>query len=143
MTQKGKTMNKPIVRDVLFLGQKSEEATKEDLSVGRDLIDTLMANQEHCVGMAANMIGVRKRIIIVNMGFLNMVMYNPVIVSRDTPYEAEEGCLSLEGVRRTTRYRNIEVEYFDGAWKKHREKFSGFGAQIIQHEVDHLNGIVI
>ncbi len=143
MTQKGKTMNKPIVRDVLFLGQKSEEATKEDLSVGRDLIDTLMANQEHCVGMAANMIGVRKRIIIVNMGFLNMVMYNPVIVSRDTPYEAEEGCLSLEGVRRTTRYRNIEVEYFDGAWKKHREKFSGFRAQIIQHEVDHLNGIVI
>ncbi|HAB93204.1 MAG TPA: peptide deformylase [Lachnospiraceae bacterium] len=136
-------MNKPIVRDVLFLGQKSEEATKEDLSVGRDLIDTLMANQEHCVGMAANMIGVRKRIIIVNMGFLNMVMYNPVIVSRDTPYEAEEGCLSLEGVRRTTRYRNIEVEYFDGAWKKHREKFSGFRAQIIQHEVDHLNGIVI
>lgn len=136
-------MNKPIVRDILFLGQKSEEATKEDLSVGRDLIDTLMANREHCVGMAANMIGVKKRIIIVNMGFLNMVMYNPVIVDQDTPYEAEEGCLSLEGVRKTTRYRNIEVEYLDAAWNKHREKFSGFRAQIIQHEVDHLNGIII
>lgn len=136
-------MNKPIVRDVLFLGQKSEEATREDIAVGRDLIDTLMANQERCVGMAANMIGVKKRIIIVNMGFLSMVMYNPVIVSKDTPYEAEEGCLSLDGVRKTTRYRDIEVEYWDGSWKKHREKFSGFRAQIIQHEVDHLDGIII
>ncbi len=136
-------MIKPIVRDILFLGQKSEEATKQDLSVGQDLQDTLKANQERCVGMAANMIGVKKRIIIVNMGFLNVVMYNPVIVKKDTPFETEEGCLSLEGVRKTTRYQNIEVEYLDSNWKKHRQQYSGWTAQIIQHEVDHLSGIII
>jgi len=113
------------------------------LSVGQDLQDTLKANQDRCVGMAANMIGVKKRIIIVNMGFLNMVMYNPVIVKKDTPYETEEGCLSLDGVRKTTRYQNIEVEYLDINWKKHRQQYSGWTAQIIQHEVDHLNGIII
>lgn len=136
-------MVKSIVRDVFFLGQKSEDATKHDLSVGQDLQDTLKANQDRCVGMAANMIGVKKRIIIVNMGFLNMVMYNPVIVKKDTPYETEEGCLSLDGVRKTTRYQNIEVEYQDSSWKKHRQQYSGWTAQIIQHEVDHLNGIII
>ena len=115
-------MIKPVVRDVFFLGQKSEDATKQDLSVGQDLQDTLKANQDRCVGMAANMIGVKKRIIIVNMGFLNIVMYNPVIVKKDTPYETEEGCLSLDGVRKTTRYQNIEVEYQDGSWKKHRQR---------------------
>lgn len=136
-------MIKPIVRDVFFLGQKSGAASKQDLSVGQDLADTLRANREHCVGMAANMIGVKKRIIIVNMGILNMVMYNPVIVKKDFPYETEEGCLSLVGVRKTTRYQNIEVEYYDGSWKKHRQAYSGRTAQIIQHECDHLEGVII
>ena len=136
-------MIKPIVRDVFFLGQKSVAATQQDIYVGRDLHDTLAANRDRCVGMAANMIGVKKRIIIVNMGILNLVMYNPAIVKKDTPYETEEGCLSLDGVRKTTRYQNIEVEYQDGSWKKHRQKYSGWTAQIIQHEIDHLNGIII
>ena len=136
-------MIKPIVRDIIFLGQRSEEATKQDMSVGQDLQDTLKANQERCVGMAANMIGEKKRIIIVNMGFVNVVMYNPVIIKKDSPYETEEGCLSLDGVRKTTRYQNIEVEYLDSNWKKQRQKYSGWTAQIIQHEVDHLNGIII
>ena len=136
-------MIKPIVKDIFFLGQKSEAATKQDLSVGQDLTDTLRANQDRCVGMAANMIGVKKRIIIVNIGILNIVMYNPVIVKKDTPYETEEGCLSLTGVRKTTRYQNIEVEYYDGSWKKHRQTYSGWTAQIIQHECDHLEGIII
>ena len=136
-------MIKPIVKDVFFLGQKSEPATKQDLSVGQDLMDTLRANQDHCVGMAANMIGIKKKIIIVNMGIMNVVMYNPVIVKKDTPYETEEGCLSLTGVRKTTRYQNIEVEYYDSSWKKHRQSYSGWTAQIIQHECDHLAGIII
>lgn len=136
-------MIKPIVKDVFFLGQKSEAATKQDLSVGQDLMDTLRANQDHCVGMAANMIGVKKQIIIVNMGIMNVVMYNPVIVKKDKLYEAEEGCLSLTGVRKTTRYQNIEVEYYDSSWKKHRQAYSGWTAQIIQHECDHLEGIII
>jgi len=136
-------MIKPIVRDIFFLGQKSEEASRQDLSVGQDLQDTLKANQDRCVGMAANMIGIKKRIIIVNIGFLNLVMYNPVILKKDTPYETEEGCLSLDGVRKTTRYQNIEVEYLDSSWKKRRQKYSGWTAQIIQHEMDHLDGIII
>ena len=136
-------MIKSIVKDVFFLGQKSEAATKQDYSVGQDLMDTLRANQDHCVGMAANMIGVKKRIIIVNMGIMNVVMYNPVIVKKDTPYETEEGCLSLTGVRKTTRWQNIEVEYYDSRWKKHRQAYSGWTAQIIQHECDHLEGIII
>jgi peptide deformylase len=136
-------MIKTIVKDVFFLGQKSEPAAKQDLAVGQDLMDTLQANRERCVGMAANMIGVKKRIIIVNMGIMNVVMYNPVIVKKDTPYETEEGCLSLTGVRKTTRYQNIEVEYLDGSWKKHRQRYSGWTAQIIQHECDHLEGIII
>ena len=93
--------------------------------------------------MAANMIGVKKRINIVNMGILNLVMFNPVMIGKDTPYETEEGCLSLTGVRKTTRYQNIEVEYFDSSWKKHRQKYSGWTAQIIQHELDHLEGRII
>ena len=136
-------MIKQIVKDVFFLAQKSGPATKQDLSVGQDLMDTLQANQDHCVGMAANMIGVKKRIIIVNIGFLNVVMYNPVIIKKDSPYETEEGCLSLTGVRKTTRYQNIEVEYYDSSWKKHRQAYSGWTAQIIQHECDHLAGIII
>ena len=136
-------MIRPIVKDVFFLGQKSGPATMQDLSVGQDLMDTLRANQDHCVGMAANMIGVKKRVIIVNMGILNVVMYNPVIVRKDSPYETEEGCLSLTGIRKTTRYQNIEVEYYDSSWKKRRQKYSGWTAQIIQHECDHLEGIII
>ena len=136
-------MNKPIVRDILFLSQKSDPAARADLSVGQDLKDTLNAQKGRCVGMAANMIGVKKRIIIVSLGFVNLVMYNPVILKKDSPYETEEGCLSLSGVRKTTRYQNIEVEYLDAGWKKHREKFSGWTAQIIQHELNHLDGIII
>lgn len=136
-------MIRPIMRDVFFLGQKSEPATKEDLQIGRDLQDTLQANREHCVGMAANMIGVKKNIIIVNMGIINMVMFNPVIIKRDTPYETEEGCLSLDGVRKTIRYQNIEVEYYDFSWKKQRQKLTGWPAQICQHEIDHLKGRII
>ena len=119
-------MVKELMHDPIFLAGKSEVATKEDLQVAQDLLDTLMAHRESCVGMAANMIGVRKRIIIVNIGIMNLVMYNPVILKKDTPYETEEGCLSLEGVRKTTRYQNIEVEYLDSSWKKHRQKFSGW-----------------
>ena len=136
-------MIKPIVRDAFFLNQKSEKATKADIPIVQDMEDTLSANRERCVGMAANMIGVRKKVIIVNMGFMNVVMYNPVIVHKDTPYQTEEGCLSLEGVRKTTRYQNIEVVYFDAGWKKKQQKYSGWTAQIIQHEVDHLEGIII
>ena len=136
-------MIRPIVRDVIFLGQKSEEATEKDLDVGRDLQDTLRANRERCAGMAANMIGVRRRVIIVGMGLLDVVMYNPVIVRRAGPYETEEGCLSLDGVRKTTRYRSIEVEYLDAGWKRHRTAYEGWIAQVIQHEVDHLEGRII
>ena len=136
-------MVKQIVRDILFLGQKSETATKADLQVGRDLQDTLRANRERCVGMAANMIGVKKNIIIVSMGFLDVVMFNPVIVSKSGPYETEEGCLSLDGVRKTTRYQNMEVEYYDFDWKRQRQKLSGWTAQICQHEMDHLEGKII
>lgn len=136
-------MVKQIVRDIFFLGQPSEPATQADLSVGRDLLDTLQANREACVGMAANMIGVKKNIIIVNMGMINVVMFNPVIISRRGRYETEEGCLSLEGVRKTTRYQEIEVEYYDSSWKKQRQKLSGWTAQIAQHEIDHLSGKII
>ena len=136
-------MIKTIVKNVFFLGQKSEPAAKQDLSIGQDLMDTLRANRDHCVGMAANMIGVKKRVSIVNMGIMNVVMYNPVIVKKDTPYETEEGCLSLTGVRKTLRYQNIEVEYYDSTWKKQRQAYSGWTAQIIQHECDHLAGIII
>ena len=136
-------MIRPIERDVYFLGQKSEEATRDDLSIGQDLQDTLRANKDRCVGMAANMIGIKKRIIIVNLGFRNLVMYNPVIKKKSGSYEAEEGCLSLEGVRKTIRYQNVEVEYLDENWKKQSIKLSGWPAQICQHEIDHLNGIII
>ena len=136
-------MIRPIVKDILFLGQKSEPATKQDLSVGEDLQDTLQANRDRCVGMAANMINKKKKIIIVNMGMINVVMYNPAIIRKDTPYETEEGCLSLPGVRKTIRFQNIEVEYLDAGWKKHRQKYSGWTAQIIQHEIDHFEGKII
>ena len=136
-------MIKPIVKDVFFLSQKSSPATKADLQIGRDLQDTLNAYRSHCVGMAANMIGERKSIIIVSTGSADIVMFNPVLVKKDTPYETEESCLSLNGVRKTERYLNIEVEYYDFSWKKRRQKFSGLTAQICQHEIDHLEGILI
>ena len=136
-------MIRPIMRDVLFLKKKAVPATKNDMSVVQDLLDTLKANEAGCVGMAANMIGVNKRIIAVNMGFANIAMLNPVIVSKKEPYEAEEGCLSLKGVRKTTRYLEIEVEYEDIHFKKQHQKYKGWVAQIIQHEVDHCEGIII
>lgn len=136
-------MVKQIVRDVIFLGQKSEPATKADLQVGRDLQDTLKANRDRCVGMAANMIGVKKNIIIISMGELDIVMFNPVIVSKSVLYETEEGCLSLEGVRKTNRYKEIEVEYLDFNWKKQKLKLKDWPAQIAQHEIDHLSGRII
>ena len=110
-------MVKQIVRDIFFLGQPSKLATKADIQIGKDLQDTLRANRERCVGMAANMIGVKKNIIIVNMGFIDVVMFNPVIVSKRDMYETEEGCLSLDGVRKTTRYQEIEVDYLDQNFK--------------------------
>lgn len=136
-------MIRPIMRDVLFLAKPSEPATIEDKQIALDLLDTLKHNEDACVGMAANMIGISKRIIAVNMGLMNVAMFNPVIVAKSGPYETEEGCLSLEGVRKTTRYEEIEVEYEDLAFNKKKQKFSGWTAQIIQHECDHLEGIII
>ena len=136
-------MVKKIMHDPLFLAQKSVDATEADKQIVTDLLDTLRTNLEHCVGMAANMIGVKKNIIIVNMGFIDVVMFNPVIVSKHDMYETEEGCLSLDGVRKTTRYQKIEVEYYDFNWKKQRQKLSGWTAQICQHEIDHLSGKII
>ena len=136
-------MVKSIMRDIFFLNQKSEPAMKEDIQTAVDLLDTLKAHEDGCVGMAANMIGVNKRIIAVNMGFANIAMLNPMIVSKKGPYEAEEGCLSLQGVRKTTRYQEIEVEYEDIHFKKQHQKYKGWVAQIIQHEVDHCEGIII
>ena len=136
-------MEKPIVRDAFFLNQRSEKATKVDLPVAKDLEDTLRANRDRCVGMAANMIGYRKRIIIVATGFADIIMINPVITKKSEPYETEEGCLSLPGVRKTTRYKSIVVEYLDKKFEKHVQTFNGYIAQIIQHECDHLEGILI
>ena len=136
-------MIRKVVKDILFLEQKSELATKEDIEVVNDLIDTLRANLEHCVGMAANMIGVKKRILVFSAGNIIVPMINPVILKKEKPYEAEESCLSLTGIRETTRYESIEVEYLDINFKKHKQVFTGFTAQIIQHEVDHFEGIII
>lgn len=136
-------MVRPICKDVLLLSQKADPATEADMQVAQDLLDTLKANEAGCVGMAANMIGVKKSIIAVNMGFMNVAMINPVIKKKSGAYGTEEGCLSLIGVRKTTRYREIEVEYLDMNWKKQRSKYTGWIAQIIQHECDHLNGVII
>ncbi|CEP81944.1 peptide deformylase [Paraclostridium sordellii] len=136
-------MIRNIVKDVSFLAQKSEIATKDDVGVVNDLIDTLNANLDNCVGMAANMIGVKKRILVFTVGSIIVHMINPVILKKEKPYEAEESCLSLIGFRKTIRYENIEVEYLDINFKKHKQVFTGFTAQIIQHEVDHFEGIII
>ena len=140
----GAKMIKPIVKDVVFLGQKSEDATKADINVINDLVDTLKANLDACVGMAANMIGVKKRILVFTIGGSIIVpMVNPVIIKKENRYEIEESCLSLTGFRKTTRYEKIEVEYLDKDFKKKKQVFSGFTAQIIQHEIDHFEGIII
>lgn len=136
-------MVRNIVRDVMFLAAPSQEATIADSGVARDLEDTLKANSERCVGLAANMIGFRKRVIAVSLGFSVLVMYNPVITNRSGAYDTMEGCLSLDGERPVTRYEKITVEYRDRAFKKQKGEFSGYVAQIIQHETDHCNGIII
>lgn len=136
-------MIRPIMKNIMFLKQKSTPATEADAPVIKDLLDTLAANREHCVGMAANMIGVKKRIIVVNMGMINVAMVNPTILKKEDPYETEEGCLSLQGVRKTIRYDKIEVEYQDQKFQKRKGNYSGWIAQIIQHEIDHCNGIII
>ena len=136
-------MIKPIMRDVMFLSHPSENATTADQEVITDLVDTLNANLDGCVGMAANMIGVRKRIIVVRMGPISMPMVNPVIVSKSGEYDAEEGCLSLMGVRKCKRWQQIEVSYQDTSFLPRRQKYSGWIAQIIQHEIDHCNGVII
>ena len=137
-------MIKPIVKDVVFLWQKSEDATKADINVINDLVDTLKANLDACVGMAANMIGVKKRILVFTIGGSIIVpMVNPVIIKKENRYEIEESCLSLTGFMKTTRYEKIEVEYLDEDFKKQKQVFSGFTAQIIQHEIDHFEGIII
>ena len=136
-------MIKPIMRDPIFLARKSETATKEDLAVAQDLLDTLRANAAGCVGMAANMIGVSKRIIVFDNEGTYMVMFNPEVVKCSEPYETEEGCLSLVGVRKTSRYRSIKVRYQNEAFQTRFKTFTGWTAQIIQHEIDHCNGILI
>ena len=136
-------MVKQIIKDV-FIFKKAELATKEDLQTAIDLQDTLRANADICVGMAANMIGINKRIIAFSVGPMIITMINPVNTkkSKDT-YETEEGCLSLPGTRKATRYSEIEVEYLDMNFKKCKQKYTGFSAQIIQHEIDHCDGIII
>ena len=136
-------MDKPIVRDPIFLQQKSEPATEADKQVIEDLINTLRANSERCVGMAANMIGVKKQIIVVAMGPFVIPMVNPVITNKTGRYETEESCLSLDGVRPCVRYKEIEVDYLDQNFKKQHGKYTGFTAQIIQHEIQHFGGELI
>ena len=136
-------MIRPIMEDVFFLGQPSAEATAKDRQVAQDLVDTLEANADRCVGMAANMIGVRKRIIVFYDGRHNRVMFNPRIIAKKGAYTTEEGCLSLPGQRPTTRYQSITVIYQDERMRQQREGFTDFIAQIIQHECDHLEGIII
>ena len=136
-------MVKKIVKDPFFLAQKSVDATESDKQVVTDLLDTLIANLDHCVGMAANMIGVKKNIIVVAAGPFQFAMVNPVITKKTGAFQTEEGCLSLEGTRPCIRYQEIEVDYLDQNFKKQHGKYFGLTAQIIQHEIDHCNGVVI
>jgi len=136
-------MERPIMKDPIFLAQKSAPATAEDLPVAQDLLDTLIAHRAGCVGMAANMIGVSKRIIVFDNDGAYMTMFNPEIIKYTEPYEAEEGCLSLEGKRKTKRYRTIKVRYQNERFQVRLQSFSGWPAQIIQHEIDHCNGVLI
>ena len=136
-------MIKPIVKDPIFLAQKSAPATVMDLPVARDLRDTLLAHRDGCVGMAANMIGTAKRIIIFDDNGTTTVMFNPEIVKKSGPYEAEEGCLSLSGTRKTRRYRSIKVQYQNERFETRMKTYTGWTAQIIQHEIDHCCGVLI
>ena len=136
-------MVRDIVRDQFFLRMPSRPATVEDVPVADDLMDTLRANAERCVGMAANMIGENVRVIAVNDNGKYLEMFNPVIVKKDGPYDAEEGCLSLDGTRPARRYKSVKVQWQTRDMKPRVKVFTGFTAQIIQHEVDHLSGIII
>ena len=137
-------MVREIVRDTLFLSQKATPATKEDTAVGQDLLDTLHANRERCVGLAANMIGVNKRIIVFDNEGQYMTMFNPEILKAAEPYETQEGCLSLlGGPRKCRRFRTIKVQWQNEKFQTRIKTFTGWTAQIIQHEIDHCNGILI
>lgn len=136
-------MVKEIVHDPIFLAQKSKSADLGDMQTAQDLLDTLEANREGCVGMAANMIGVLKRIIVFDNEGKAELMFNPEIVKKSDSYEAEEGCLSLSGVRKTTRYKKIKVQYQNKDFQIRLKTYTGFTAQIIQHEIDHCEGILI
>lgn len=136
-------MVRPIIHDPLFLAQKSEPATTEDLQIVTDLMETLQANRERCVGMAANMIGEKKRIIAFYNGPILMTMLNPKITGKTGEYETEEGCLSLSGLKKTKRYQRITVSWQDQQMRLRTNTFQGFTAQIIQHEIDHCEGKLI
>lgn len=136
-------MVKAIVKDIIFLGQKSAPATKDDLQIAEDLLDTLKANAKECVGMAANMIGCKKRIIVFNDNGKYTIMLNPEIIKFSNPYEAEEGCLSLDGTRKTKRYKSIKVKYQNTDLQFRIKTYKDFTAQIIEHEIDHCGGIII
>ena len=136
-------MIKPITKDPIFLAQKSVPATILDLPAAQDLKDTLEAHREGCVGMAANMIGLNKRIIIFDDHGSATIMFNPELVKCSGAYETEEGCLSLSGVRKTRRWRQIKVQYQNERFETRLKTYTGFTAQIIQHEIDHCNGVLI
>jgi peptide deformylase len=136
-------MVREIMRDETFLALPSEEATVADIELARDLLETLIAHKDGCVGMAANMIGVSKRIIAFDNEGTYMVMFNPEIVKSSARYEAEEGCLSLTGTRKTKRWKSIKVQYQNEQFQTRFKTFTGWTAQIIQHEIDHCNGIII
>ena len=137
-------MVRDLVHDPILLARKSADATKADLPVAQDLLDTLVAHRESCVGMAANMIGIQKRIIAFDNEGAYMVMFNPELLTKADPYETQESCLSLlGGPRKTLRYRKIKVRYHNDAMQIRLKTFTGWTAQIIQHEIDHCNGILI
>ena len=136
-------MIREICRDETFLAQKAAPATADDLAMSQDLLDTLTAHKDGCVGMAANMIGVCKRIIAFDNEGTYMVMFNPVIVRQSGPYEAQEGCLSLSGVRKTKRFQTIKVQWQNEQFQTRLKTFTGWTAEIIQHEIDHCKGILI
>lgn len=136
-------MVREIMRDVEFLARPSIPATAEDLPIAEDLLETLIAHKDGCVGMAANMIGESKCIIAFEQDGGYAVMFNPEIIKKSSPYEAEEGCLSLTGTRKTKRYQSIKVQYQNEKFQTRFKTFTGWTAQIIQHEVDHLSGIII
>lgn len=136
-------MIREICRDETFLAQKAAPATADDLATAQDLLDTLTAHKDGCVGMAANMIGVNKRIIAFDNAGTYMVMFNPVIVRQSGPYEAEEGCLSLSGVRKTKRFQTVKVQWQNEKFQTRLKTFTGWTAEIIQHEIDHCEGILI